>query len=156
MIPRAGNHHPSEQLLSTRHRRQLGDVTGATEAERSALSLGIDHGVPLGYGIPVLISLGVDYAHAAERGSGALNELSFPVLLSNNATVDFGTVWFHPTIVVGGSLHRTTQGGTTTAGVRPDAATGLEVGRGMASMRVRLRHNLRVAQRAELAVRFGL
>jgi hypothetical protein len=118
-----------------------------------AVVAGVDRVFPIGFGIPAVLSLGVDYAQAGTPGDAGVRELALPLRFGNNATIDFGSIWWHPTIEFGTTLYHRTAGGVASSGVRPDGATGIELGYGDWSIRGRLRHNLKAPQRAELALR---
>jgi hypothetical protein len=134
-------------------RFSMGEALNGGEAGQTAVVAGADRVFAIGFGIPVVISVGADYAQAGSPGTTGIREVALPLRVANNATIDFGTFWWHPTVELGATAYRRTSGGVHSSGVRPDGATGLELGHGVWSVRARMRHNLKAPQRAELALR---
>jgi hypothetical protein len=132
-------------------RFSFGNVLAAGE-RHSALAGGADYALRLP-SIPVLLTIGAEYAQA-DLGEGlSVKEVSAPIHLSSAAALVFDSFWIHPIIVFGGTLHRTEIVDVKT-GAKKYAATGIEIGRGGVSMRGHLQHNVSAPQQANLSLRF--
>jgi hypothetical protein len=127
-----------------------GENTNEQQVDQSTTMMGADFIIPFG---PMYLSIGGEYTNAGDPDVDGVREFALPIYLANNAVLDFGTIWWHPTLALGASYYTRTVEGEDSSGFRPDGAVGIELGVGPLSVRVRGKHNMRAAQRGEFAVR---
>ncbi|HSJ23741.1 MAG TPA: hypothetical protein VK929_03585 [Longimicrobiales bacterium] len=128
-----------------------GNVLAAGDPHR-AMSGGVDFAVAVPR-VPLDLTVGAGFAQAQVAEDVTLREFGAPIHLSSSTVLVFDSFWVHPLLAIGAIVHRTEFDETTT-GVKQYAATGLEIGRGPASLRAHLEHNISAPQQANLALRF--
>jgi hypothetical protein len=131
-------------------RAAFGDVRPGSESA-DALGVGGDMAIPLSH-LPVSLVAGVEYQRA-RFADGTLTAASLPVYLVSDHALDFGGFWIYPMVALGTVVHRTGMADHVT-GVRPYAATGLEVGVGPVSVGARLQHLVEAPQSIAAGVKF--